>query len=89
MIKGSQKQLIVLRTAESRYFDEAYFILRREIDPGRQKKGDMLVEANRILRERADFDKPDKKRFCGKWFFFAMGVLLGGALASGLFLIFI
>ena len=32
MIKGAQKQMIVLRTADSRYFDEAYFVLRREID---------------------------------------------------------
>ena len=31
MIKGAQKQMIVVRTGNSPYFDEAYFVLRRDM----------------------------------------------------------
>lgn len=51
MIKGAQKQMIVVRTGNSPYFDEAYFVLRRDIHPGKQEKTDILSEANRILHE--------------------------------------
>lgn len=44
--------MIVLRTGNSHYFDEAYFVLRREVHSSRCSK-DMLVEANRILEENA------------------------------------
>ncbi len=50
MIKGAKKQMIVLRTGNSRYFDEAYFVLRREWEVDREG-GDILSEANRILSE--------------------------------------
>ena len=48
MIKGAQKQMIVLRTGSSRYFDEAYFVLRREVRAHRGIKNDILREAHRI-----------------------------------------
>lgn len=51
MIKGAQKQMIVVRTGNSPYFDEAYFVLRRDIHPEKQEKTDILSEANRILHE--------------------------------------
>ena len=51
MIKGAQKQMIVVRTGNSPYFDEAYFVLRRDIRPERQATQDILSEADRILRE--------------------------------------
>ncbi len=51
MIKGAQKQMIVVRTGNSPYFDEAYFVLRRDVRPEKQEKPDMLSEANRILCE--------------------------------------
>ena len=51
MLKGAQKQMIVIRTGDSRYFDEAYFVLRREVPGGRETQNDMIREANRILRQ--------------------------------------
>ena len=51
MIKGAQKQMIVVRTGNSPYFDEAYFVLRRDIRPEKQERPDILSEANRILHE--------------------------------------
>lgn len=51
MIKGAQKQMIVVRTGNSPYFDEAYFVLRRDVRPERRETPDILSEADRILRE--------------------------------------
>ena len=50
MLKGAQKQMIVVRTGDSRYFDEAYFVLRRGAETGKGRR-DLLAEANRILGE--------------------------------------
>ena len=41
MLKGAQKQMIVVRTGDSEYFDEAYFVLRREVRVGRRGRGDL------------------------------------------------
>ena len=49
-IRGIQKRMIVLKTAESRYFDEAYFLIRREAEPREELQTDMLAEAEKILR---------------------------------------
>ena len=62
MIKGAQKQMIVVRTGDSRFFDEAYFVLRREIVPSRHTEREMLAEAGRILRERTEPPVPYRKR---------------------------
>ncbi len=82
MIKGAQKQMIVIRTGDSRYFDEAYFVLRREIKPPRPGRNDMLTEANRILEEHAPtVYSPAKKRVPRGILFFLSGILCGGGVA--------
>ena len=62
MIKGARKQLIVIRTGNSRYFDEAYFVLRREVKPRRTSRDEMIKEANRILAESGMEDQKPKRR---------------------------
>lgn len=52
MIKGTRKQMIVLRTGGSRYFDTAYFVLRERASE-QAAHSDILHEANRILSEAA------------------------------------
>ncbi len=52
--KGTQKKMIMLKNTDSRYFEEAYFIIKDEI--GHSQKGDacenaMIKEANRIISE--------------------------------------
>ena len=85
MIKGTQKQMIVLRTGESRYFDEAYFVLRREIRTDRGMKNDILLEANRILEESRVFPCDVGRRTRGRRLaaiaVFLAGSICGGALA--------
>lgn len=80
MIKGAQKQMIVIRTGNSPYFDEAYFVLRRDVKPGRQEKTDILSEADRILRESGGTAPGGKRRKKGRiWILaaFLIGVAVG------------
>ncbi len=48
MIKGAQKRMVIVKTADSELFEEAHFVMRRE-EGG--SKGDILREANRIIEE--------------------------------------
>ena len=77
MIKGAQKQLIVLRTVNSPYFEEAYFVLRREVESKKHNKSDILTEANRILEENtlASHHTPKKSKRFLLWFL--LGLLCG------------
>lgn len=81
MIKGAQKQMIVVRTGNSPYFDEAYFVLRREVRSEQQRKTDILSEADRILRESGGGGTV-RRRHGRLWLLFAflfglaMGLLL-------------
>lgn len=48
MIRGTQKRMVVVKTAESKCFEEAYFVVRRECPTGRD---DMIGEANKIIEQ--------------------------------------
>ncbi len=48
-LKGCQRKIICMRSADSHLFDEAFFVLRD--DAKETGEGDMLAEANRILDE--------------------------------------
>ena len=89
MIKGAQKQMIVVRTTDSRYFDEAYFVLRREIRPHRGVKNDMLWEADRILQQTQQDSKRQGRKICRGLLFFLLGILCGGVAAVLITLIFL
>ncbi len=49
MLKGAHKQMIVVRTHDSRLFEEAYFVMRRGARSEDGDELDMLWEANRII----------------------------------------
>ena len=80
-IKGIQKRMIVLKTAESRYFDEAYFLIRREVEPREHLPGDMIREAEKILRGCLPNapEEPEKRGMKRLWAF-----LLGAVFGSGI-----
>ena len=46
MLKGAQKKMIVVKTADSRLFEEAYFVVRND---ALCSGGDMVCEANKII----------------------------------------
>lgn len=74
MLKGCQREMIVLHTTDSPLFEDAYFVLRPE--KMRAPHGDMLAEANRIIENGSGYLS---KRLSGrgKVLSFAGGVLLG------------
>ena len=76
MLRGCQKEMIMLKTAESRLFERAFFVLRRggEAAAGND---DMLAEATRLL-SLAEGAKP--RRRWGRGFLFAAGLLCGIAI---------
>ncbi len=76
MIKGAQKQMIVVRTGNSRYFDEAYFVLKRQLETKAGEREDLLTEADRILRE----SEPKRRKSRGSCKMRTLGLLLIGAL---------
>ena len=49
MLRGAKKNMIVVRTRDSRMFEEAYFVMRRDSSLTAVDEADMLWEANRIL----------------------------------------
>ena len=49
MLRGAKKNMIVVRTRDSRMFEEAYFVMRRDSSLATVGDADMLWEANRIL----------------------------------------
>lgn len=81
MIKGARKEMIVVRTSNSRYFDEAYFVLRDDAQKKRRKSTDMLGEANRILAQIAPDYTATTKKPGRQWLFFCIGGFLGAALS--------
>ena len=62
MVKGCQRQMVVLKCAPDSAFESAYFILRHE----RQKnlsQEDIVEQANRLIRENCFVrDKKRKRR---------------------------
>ena len=88
MIKGIQIRTVVLRTPGNPYFEEAHFMLRSDYRRGGAET-DLLAAANRILDECGAENHPmrRRKRRCGGGVFFALGALLGGAIATVIFLL--
>lgn len=90
-MRGYQKRVIFLKNTGSRIFDEAYFVVSREGECARLEQSDMVLEANRIIRESLQDGEPGFRRERGKGkytflFPFFLGALLSGALALIVFL---
>lgn len=81
MIKGARKQMIVVRTGNSRYFDEAYFVLREDAQKEKRKSRDILSEANRILAEMTHESSSVSQKNNQQWLFFGIGGICGAILS--------
>ena len=82
MIKGACKQMIVVRTADSRFFDEAYFVLRREAKEHSRDPNALLNEANRLINEHTKEEKRKTHALRSRWVLFGLGILCGAVVAS-------
>ncbi|MBO5898919.1 MAG: hypothetical protein J6R04_07900 [Clostridia bacterium] len=78
MVKGTQKQMVVVKTAGNRYYEEAHFVLRDGQRLTDEAEPTMLAEANRILDEC--MRTPRRRRMRRVTAFF-VGLVLGAALA--------
>ena len=74
MLKGCQREMIVLQTQESPLFENAYFILRRE-KPAVSRQ-DVLAEANRIIGAGSGYLARRRRRGQGI-LLFVTGALIG------------
>ena len=63
MIRGAEKRMIVVRTRDSRLFEEAYFVVRPEAERAGREDSDMLREANRILESSTAGRSDDREKF--------------------------
>ena len=79
MIKGAQRRVIVVKTADSRIFEEAYFVIKG----GDGAVGDMVAEANRIIEENLP-RAGNKRRFSPRRFLFAAACFMGGSAVGAL-----
>ena len=79
LLKGASRRMVVVRSRDSKLFEEAHFILREEAaDP---TLPDLLAEANRIV-EKSHFPT-SRRTACRKGYSFAAGVF-AGAIAEAL-----
>lgn len=87
MVKGINKQMIVLKLDGNGIYDSACFVLRNEVRHSKESEKDMLCEANRILAQM-DIKKPRRsgarrffKRLLWSVILLAVGAVAGFLLA--------
>lgn len=88
MVKGCQRQIVLLRGTGSELFEEAYFILKPEKTSLPQAR--MITEANRIIEENTLRGKRQgnllSKPRWDRLLFFLIGLLSGGTFLGILWL---
>lgn len=77
MVRGCQREMIMLQVEGSDVFESAWLVLRRERE--RVSEGDMLAEANRIIGFGArETRKVGRHR--REWLLFLLGVCCGAVI---------
>ncbi len=79
MIKGAQKRMIVVKTASSRIFEEAYFVMRGESSA---TENDMVSEANKII-ENCGSGRREKKSKRAEVFLLPIVMFMSGSALGG------
>lgn len=95
MIKGAQKKMVVVRTRDSRLFEEAYFVMRHDTPDESRKDNDIVAEANRIIHQNTDHGRSHvidnackRSALVSRGISFAIGCLTGGGFCALIFIIF-
>ncbi|MBO5683253.1 MAG: hypothetical protein J6S10_04650 [Clostridia bacterium] len=84
MIRGTQREMIMIRGDGESSFESVLFILRADLPPAKRKKEDMLTEAKRILAENYRAKTKGSKR-PREWVGGALPAFFLGAIAGALF----
>ena len=88
MLKGAQKRMYVVKLGEDSLFEEAYFVLRS--DAAAVAGGDMVSEANKIIRQSACPQAVQKGKVRLPWQIalgFLCGFVTGGGIAAAICLL--
>ena len=84
MVKGTQRQMVMVRTSESNVFELAYFVLRADSDRAADPRS-MIDEANSIVRsvcaDGAHSKKEKRHKKGGRIALFVAGMLFGALCA--------
>lgn len=84
MVKGCQREMVMIQTGDSPFFESAWLVLRQPRPA--VNADDMLTEANRIVGAGRDHRARRAPR--GRhWLLFAAGFLAGAAISAGLLLL--
>jgi hypothetical protein len=83
MVKGINKQMVILKMDDNRLYDSACFVLRNDVKQRKEDQKDMLYEANRILAEMEIKKVRPKKRRFRRFLLSLFLFLLGAAIGFG------
>ena len=84
MVKGINKQMIVLKLDNNRLYDSACFVLKNDVKQQKEAQKDMLYEANRILSEmEIKKVRPRRRGFFRRALLWLFVFLLGAAIGFG------
>ncbi|MBQ4354140.1 MAG: hypothetical protein IJC71_04525 [Clostridia bacterium] len=90
MLRGCQKKIYYMKNPGSRYFEEAYLILKNDLPKNTipAAGSDLAAEADRIVRDACSyFAPPPKTRLFGRAAAFALGAATSSALIGTVALI--
>ncbi len=88
MIKGCQKKIIFLESTKSKYFDQAYLVMKDDLCA--LDEGEILLEAEKIIFGAEHCKKEPKKSKKGilkNILLFLFGLLLGFGITVTVFLL--
>ena len=85
MVKGTQRQMVMVRTSESELFEMAYFVLRADTRKSADERS-MIAEANSIVcatcGDKAYSKKEKRRSALRRTGLFIIGALSGASLAA-------
>ena len=84
MVRGAQKQMVVVKINDSDVFEEAYFVIRRGAGSARM---DMLSEAERIV-ESSGAKRQRRGRVSARSVVISLVSFLSGGLVGALVVVF-
>lgn len=82
MLRGCTKKIYYMKNPGSRYFEEAYLILKKDVPQSQipSSSSDLAVEAERIVRDACNYFAPPKTRLFGRAAAFALGAATSSAI---------
>ena len=90
MIRGAKRSIVVLRVPSCKYFEQAYFIVKDNVENKKGMKKDMVKEASQIAMQ-AISDTPEdvvlpKKSGVYHLFYFALGMFVCSLICGAIIL---